>query len=163
RVLVFPANLQAPIDNGRAAIRLMGIIVPVRGQPAPPPINEVQFSNPQGIFMYGTSPGVCDTGNNRILIFDPLESWPADGSSPHAKSSTGPVGQFGFTVNKPNRGAPEPGSTGLSQPTSAVVVGNDVFVVDSGNHRVLALPAAGLGQSSAATRVLGQDDFAFRS
>src|SRR5205823_1752714 len=40
---------------------------------------------------------------------------------------------------------------------------NELFVVDSGNNRLLVFPVAGLGQSASATRVLGQDAFYLRA
>src|SRR6185436_10267794 len=92
RVLVYQPNLSPQtFDNGRAALRIMGLILPRPGVPQPPPVNEVQFLNPQTVFMIGNRPAVVDTGNNRILIFDPFEQWPSDQSSPHATSTTGPI------------------------------------------------------------------------
>ena len=168
RVLVFSQNLQPPLSNGAAAIRLMGVIPPPKApaQP-PPPINNTQFSQPQGIFMLGNRPCVVDTGNSRIMLFDPFEQWPAESAtqfSPNATTSQGAIGQVGFTAGKPNRGGqPEPGPNTLSQPTAAVVSGSELFVVDSGNNRLLVFPTATPGQNSSATRVLGQDQFAFGS
>jgi Streptogramin lyase len=162
RVLVFGPNLQAPLSNGAAALRLMGVIPPPKTGPPTPPINEVQFFHPQGIFMVGNRPAVLDTGNNRILIYDPFEQWPADGSSPHAVG-LGPVGQVGYTAGKLNRGQPEAGPNTLSGPTAAVVSGGELFVVDSGNNRLLVFPLANLGANSSAIRLLGQDQFAFNS
>jgi uncharacterized protein (TIGR03437 family) len=165
RVLVFAANLQPPLSNGAPALRLLGVYIAPR-PPAPPtpPVNQFQFSHPQGIFMVnGNRPAVVDTGNHRILLFDPFEQWPSDGSSP-AASSTGAIGQVGFTAGKANRGgSPEPGPQTLSGPSAGVVSGGELFVVDSGNNRLLVFPATGLGQNSSAIRVLGQDQFAFGS
>jgi uncharacterized protein (TIGR03437 family) len=165
RVLVFAQNLQPPLSNGTPALRLMGVIVPpTTPGPPTPPINEVQFLNPQGIFMVGNKPCVVDTGHNRILLFDPFEQWPTDGSSPHATPSQGPIGQVGFTVGKANRGgSPEPGPNTLNAPSGAVATATELFVVDSSNNRLLVFPLTNLGQNSSATRVLGQDQFAFGS
>jgi uncharacterized protein (TIGR03437 family) len=163
RVLVFPPNLQPPFSNGASASRLMGVIVPSRTTPAPPPINNTQFANPQGIFMVGNKPCVVDSGNNRILLFDPFEQWPTDQSSPQA-TNAGPIGQVGFASGKANRGGQaEPGPQTLSTPSVAVATATELFVVDSGNNRLLVFSLTNLGQNSSATRVLGQDDFAFGS
>src|SRR6266550_609465 len=130
RVLVFPANLQPPFSNGTAALRLMGVIVPSRTAPAPPPVNNTQFLNPQAIFMVGNRPCVVDSGNNRILLFDPFEQWPTDGSSPQA-TNAGPIGQDAFIIGKANRGGhAEPGPQTLSTPSAAVVTATELFVVD---------------------------------
>src|SRR5207247_9750383 len=79
RVLVFQPNLSPQtFDNGRAALRIIGIAPLQRpGQPLPQP-NQFQFSNPTGVFMIGNSPGVADSGHHRLLLFDPFETWPAD-------------------------------------------------------------------------------------
>jgi uncharacterized protein (TIGR03437 family) len=142
---------------------LMGILIPNPKPPPPPPINQFQFSGVQSVFMLPSGPAVVEARNNRILLFDPFEQWPADGTSPPAKATTGPIGQTGYTNGKPNRGQPEPGPNTLSQPTFAVASSSELFVVDSGNNRLLVFPLAGLGQNASATRVLGQDDFPFRS
>jgi uncharacterized protein (TIGR03437 family) len=164
RVLVFAQNLQPPLSIGTPAIRLMGVVVPPKTGPPTPPINQVQFSGPQGIFMIGNKPCVVDSGNSRILLFDPFEQWPTDQTSPSATPSQGPVGQVGFTAGKPNRGgSPEPGPNTLNAPSGAVASATELFVVDSGNNRLLVFPLTNLGQNSSATRVLGQDQFAFGS
>lgn len=161
RVLVYAANLTPPASNGTPALRLMGIAPPAKT--APPPINEVQFGAIQGVFMVGNSPGVVDAGNNRILLFDPFEQWPTDNTSPHAKGTAGPIGQFGYNTGAINRGNADAGANTLNAPTNAVSSGSELFVVDSGNHRVLVFPIANLGQNSSAVRVLGQSDFPFRA
>jgi uncharacterized protein (TIGR03437 family) len=161
RVLVYPANLQSPVSNGTPALRLMGIAAP--SKVPPPPINEVQFGGVSGVFMVGTSPGIVDAGNHRILLFDPFEQWPTDGTSPHAKATAGPIGQFGYNAGLSNRGLAEAAAITLSAPTAAVPSASELFVADTGNHRVLVFPLANLGQNSTATRLLGQSDFPFRS
>lgn len=161
RVLVYPANLQSPVSNGTPALRLMGIAAASRIPP--PAVNEVQFGAASGVFMVGTSPAILDAGNNRILLFDPFEQWPADGTSPHAKPTAGPVGQFGYNAGLSNRGLAEAASITLSSPSGGVASATELFVADTGNHRVVVFPLANLGQNSTATRVLGQTDFPFRS
>ena len=162
RVSVFQPNL-TPFDTGRPALKVMGVLPPLApGQQRPAKPNELEFSNPQGLFMIGASAGVVDSGNHRILIFDPFEVWPADGSSPHARG-LGPVGQFGYSQGKSNRELPEPGRNTLSLPTAAVATATELFVVDSNNNRVLVFLTNQLGQNSTATRVLGQDEFHLRA
>ncbi|HTM50182.1 MAG TPA: hypothetical protein VL285_15930 [Bryobacteraceae bacterium] len=168
RVLVYQPNLSPQtFDNGRAALRIMGLVLPRPGTIAPPPVNEVQFLNPSGLFMLGNRPGVVDTGNSRLLLFDPFEQWPSDQSSPHAISTTGPIGQFGYTAGKPNRDLAEPRNNTFFFPSFAVATSTDLFVSDTGNNRVMVFPVNGLlqaggAQNAVATRVLGQDDFVFR-
>jgi len=161
RVSVYQPNL-APFDTGRPALRVMGVVTPAAGQTQPPARpNNVEFSNPQGLFMVGASPGVVDSGNHRLLIFPPFETWPAEASP--AAVGQGPVGQFGYSAGKSNRELPEPAANTLSLPTAAVASGTELFVVDSNNHRIVVFPTNQLGQNSSATRVLGQAEFHLRS
>jgi uncharacterized protein (TIGR03437 family) len=169
RVLVYDRGLSGPFGSGNipsSALRIMGIPIPAPGQRTLTVPNEVGFVNPS-VFMIGDSPGVVDNGNHRILLFPPFgvtPEWPTDGSSPHARN-VGPIGQNGYNppANRPNRDQGEPSERTLNSPSSAVASGNELFVADSANHRVLVFPLAGLGQSSGATRVLGQDAFYLRA
>jgi len=90
---VFQPNLSPQtFDNGRA---LSGSGVgDAATRPASSAYQRGQFGNAQSVFMLGNSPGVVDNREQSILLFDPFELWPSDGSSPHARSSTGPIGQF---------------------------------------------------------------------
>src|SRR5262245_22737612 len=120
RVLVFQPNLSPQtFDNGRAALRILGLApLPRPGQPLARP-NQYQFSNPTGVFMVGSSPGVVDSGNHRFMLFDPFgdPSWPADSAlSPPAKAS-GEVGQAGSTFAKSYRDLTEPGESTQSSRT----------------------------------------------
>src|SRR6266566_2751375 len=168
RVLVYQPNLSpSTFDSGRAALRIMGIVqVPKVPNPPPTPIiNGVQFSNPQGLFMVGNTPGVVDANHHRLMLFDPFEQWPADGSSPNARNVVGQSSFQGSGVSTnfgmSNRGLAEPRSISFNFPTFALATSNELFVADAGNNRVLVFPTSGLGPNSSATRVLGQDDFTF--
>jgi uncharacterized protein (TIGR03437 family) len=165
RVLVYQPNLSPQtFDNGRPALRIMGLPPPRVGTAPVPPVNEVTFVNPSGLFMVGRQPGVVDSYQHRLLLFDPFEQWPAESAgSPHAVTSTGPIGQFGYAAAKPNRDLPEPRNNSFNFPSSALVTGNELYVVDSGNNRLLVFSTTGLGQNASAIRVLGQDDFVFRA
>src|SRR5262249_51227751 len=119
-----------------------------------------------GIFMIGNQPGVVDSNHHRLLLFDPFEQWPADlSTSPNARNVIGQNSFQGIGVSTafalPNRGLPEPRNISVNLPTFALVSGGELYVADTGNHRVLVFPSSGLGAGSAATRVLGQDDFTF--
>src|SRR5262249_9153091 len=49
-----------------------------------------------------------------------------------------------------------PSALSFTQPSAAVMVGNELFLADAGNHRILVLPFDGI-TLQAATRELGQD------
>lgn len=151
RVLVYaPPALVAP---GRSAERLIGGLVTPQGQPLDPP-TERSLRTPEGVFLVGNIPFVIDTGNNRILRFDPYENWPGDVNTP--PSAKGVIGQDNVFNNKPNKGSSQASPDSLSQPTAAVFAAGELFVVDSLNHRLLVLPDPTSQGPLPAQRVLGQ-------
>jgi uncharacterized protein (TIGR03437 family) len=113
------------------------------------------------VFFIGSNPYVVDTGNARILGYDPYAQWPGESAafSPAAKVA---IGQSGFQSGLSNQGLPRPNASTLASPISAVFDGADLLVADAGNNRVLAFPQSG-GVFTAATRVLGQLDFQYNS
>ena len=160
-----------PFVNGELSSRIMGVVVPTTAQPHPPTISEstlgvVSSSGsavpPQGIFFVGSTPYVVDTGNSRILGYDPFDSWPAESTafSPPAKVV---IGQPDFVSGQANRGQPKPDATTLNQPSSGVFAGTDLFVADAGNNRVLVFPQQTGGGFATANRLLGQTGFAYNS
>ena len=168
RCLVFAG----PLVTGASAVRIMGINVITVGQVNPPRVTEYTLAVPRGIVMIGNNPVVFDAFLNRILRYDAFETWPpevpipgptdpapAQGKqfflSPAAKSV---IGQADFISVKPNRGLGDATEASLSGPVAGAILGSEMFVVDTSNHRVLVFPTQVLG--SGASRVLGQDNFA---
>jgi len=169
RLLVFTP----PFSNGMAASRLAGIV-----NPSPPTATASTLSIPEGIVMLNNGPAVADSGNNRLLIFDPYGSTDWVVTSGDKTLSTPPpvaiaaLGQgtslTNFSSVMVNAGNPQASfnSNGanvatLNSPSAAAVAGTDLFVVDSSNNRVLVFPNA--GQTAVATVVLGQSDFPYNS
>lgn len=158
RVLVFTRTV-----TGAAADRIMGLVVVPQGQQPPPAVNDIGLGKvtsngsipPDGIFFAGGTPYIVDTANHRILRFDPYETWPLE-TQQFSPTARGVFGQLDLTTGRPNRGLPEASAAGFDLPLQAVVAGNDVYIVDSGNHRVLVFP---LNNLSTATRVVGQSEF----
>lgn len=142
RVLVFVP----PFSSGMAAARLMGIVTTQAGQPAPPAVNDTGLFRAEGVCMIGPNPAVVDTGNHRILLFPRFEEWPVESArvSPAAQAV---IGQPDMLTAKAGAG-----SGGFNGPVGAVFSGSELFVVDSGNNRVVVWPQPFTG----ATRVLGQ-------
>lgn len=142
RVLVF----EGPFVTGGAARRVMG---------AGAAITDSSLLAPEGIFFVGNSPGVVDLGNNRILLYPPFESWPAEATQ-FSPSANKVIGQNGsFTVGDPNRRQFQAAGNSLFAPVAAAFGGGELFVADAGNHRVLAFPQS--VDFISAARVLGQD------
>lgn len=159
RVLVY-----ATPATGATATRVMGVLILAQGQTAPA-VNDISLGRvvnnlaqpPEGIFFIGNTPFVLDTPNNRIVRYDPFEAWPAEGAqfSPPGRQF---IGQPDPTSSRPNRGQPEAAEDTFNRPIAAAVAGSEAYVVDSGNHRVLAFGIAN-GTLGTASRVLGQNEF----
>ena len=151
RVLVYPF----PLQSGMAASRIMGVLIVAQGQPAPPAVNETAFNDPEGIVILNNNPAVFDALNNRIVIFDPIDQWPLEGTtfSPQAKWVLGQPDMF---TRKPNAGG-----KGLSGPIQGFFFNNELYVADAGNHRVIVLPqqSASPPVFASASRVVGQLNF----
>jgi len=164
RVLVYAP----PFATGAFAARIMGIVLPTQQVPNPPAISASTLgaagSNgaPLGVFTIGNTPYVVDTGNHRILQYPSFANFPQENIafSPAALSE---FGQPDFFSGQQNAGKPQPGANTLRFPAGAGAGGNTVYVVDSGNNRVLSVPVNSDGSLAAANRVLGQVNFQYNS
>jgi len=165
RVLVFTP----PFSNGQSAARIMGVITATN--PSQDVFDKTIMSPPSAIFFPGGKVGVVDAFSHRILTFDSFDQWPAQSAtfSPLAVSVFGQPDFNNRSVNGTKntwvttggtRGVSIPAPTGstLSGPLGAVATATQLYVSDSGNHRVIVLPIAG-STLAPATKVLGQDNF----
>ena len=111
------------------------------------------LSAPGGVASYRGQLEVSDTGNNRVLVWNSIPTSSGTGA-------TAVLGQTTMTASAP--GAPGASDTGLNAPRAVSTNGNQLFVADTGNHRVLAFD---LEPSivKTATTVLGQADFSATS
>lgn len=151
RVLVF----RNPSGTGQAADRILGIVVQVQGQPAPPPVNDQGLGAPEAIFVVGNSPYVADPRFNRIVRYDLPDTWAPETPTAISPRMRDVIGQPDFNQGDPNRGLRVPSANGLSSPVDAVAIGNNLFVVDPNNHRILMI-SGGAPFAAPATKVLGQ-------
>ncbi len=147
RVLVF----NPPFTSSQPASRILGYdnsIVQAQ-------ISGTQFSqSPTGLFVTANDNlGVVDTQNNRILIFNPVSQWTT--GLPFTQNAIAVIGQPDFNSGQPNKGKGDAAPDRLFVPSSAVAFGNELYVADAGNQRVIVLPAMG-NTFGPATRVLGQ-------
>lgn len=104
------------------------------------------LASPSGVWSDGTRLVVADTGNHRVLIwttFPTTDDQPAD-----------------LVLGQATMAAATPTGTaaGLSSPASVTSNGNQLFVADTGNNRVLVWNGFPTGNDGAADRVLGQAD-----
>ncbi len=168
RVMVF----ETPLITGTPAARIMGVVLQQQGGPPPPTLNDTtlgavvngSFIPPEGVFFVGNSPWVADTGNSRLVKFDPYDLWPSETTafSPPGKAVLGQPDLSSPTSNRQNQGLAQSSDVTVSNPVAAAFAGNDLYVVDAGNHRVLDFPLQG-GIFINATRVLGQTEFRYNS
>ena len=159
RILVF----LPPFSNSSAASRIMGVFPPTQPAASPDQAFKTSFSSVNSIFFIpGSTPavGVVDQGDSRIMLFPSYDNFP-DPATSYSPQATAVVGQTSFSNLVANGGTtfvPAASNSVLNNPSAAVFSGTDLFVADSGNHRVLDLPFQN-GTFGAATRVLGQDRF----
>jgi len=153
RVLVYAP----PFQSGASAVRILGVAIQVQNQPAPAPVSEVNIGFTSSVTIGpGDRPIVVDTGNNRILIYDSFDRWPAEDASVFSPSAKFVLGQDTFGTRLPNQDLRIPSALTLSSPFDAAASSNELYVVDTGNNRVLNFPLSASGPGFTATRVLGQ-------
>jgi uncharacterized protein (TIGR03437 family) len=165
---------RAPMDSdGKPADRILGI----PSAPGLTPVNDVMFGyapsatdssrfgeGARGVFCIRDIPFVVDSLNSRILRFAAPADWPAESTeySPHAQ---GVIGQFNFVSGQGNRFSHwEPNSSSFRNPSSAIFAGNEVWVADTDNNRVLTFPNfLEAGDDATAVRLLGQVAYEYRA
>ncbi len=166
-----------PFSIGQLSARIMGLVLPTMQAPVPPRVNDSTLGAgnvpPAGVFFVGDRPFVADTGNARVLGYDPFDQWPDENTafSPPAKVLIGQTSFQAFSSNQllprptaSTLAGPQPNSTALpvNGPSGGVFAGTDLFVLDSGNNRVLVFPQTS-GTFFSANRLLGQLDFQYNS
>jgi uncharacterized protein (TIGR03437 family) len=172
RVLEF----QPPAANCQAADRILGIALqnPQSQQPYPTQYTLGSASScgpncsPQGVFTLGNHLYVCDTPENRVVGYDIYSNWPAPTTTTPSPPEISEIGQPGFTgqpnltSGQVNANQYQPSNSSLYAPLAGAVnnVTNEIWIVDSGNNRVLVFPAPAY---SSASRVLGQLDFPYNA
>ena len=152
RILVYTPPF---LRNGQPATRILGV-VPSNVTPQPPGISEQQFGAATGdLFIINNGVGIADTLNNRLLGFKPVDQFTSNVLTQQAQIQY-LFGQPDFSSNRGNQGMPEAGPDRVLNPTAVAVSGTELFIADSGNNRVIAVPYSTVATGQA-TRVLGQD------
>ncbi len=173
RVLEFQANPA----SGQSADRLLGIApTPSQGQTVTYPtqstlglINSQGNTPANGVFTSGTNLFVADTPNNRVVWYGDPSTWSAESVNVPSPQELGLLGQPGFGSGTANAGslvATVSNQTGLSGPVTGAVntTNNELWIVDTGNNRVMVFPAQGsLSYTLPASRLLGQLDYSYNS
>lgn len=141
----------APFYVGEPASRILGIDT---SNPPPPAVSEFQLNvAPGNLFAVGNGIAVTDTFNNRILVFPPVEQW-TPGTTYQAATEV--AGQPDFSSGSANAGSSTAGPNGFALPGGAAFSAGVLYVADSFNNRVIAMPQNG-NTFGPATMVLGQD------
>jgi uncharacterized protein (TIGR03437 family) len=152
RVLVFLPEF----STNQSAARIMGIYTGSDPEIA----GKIAMRAPSAVFFPGNRIGVVDGFSNRILMFDSFENWP-DSATMFSPQAIGVFGQSNFTTRTANAASagflPAPSASTMAGPLAAVFAGSELFLADTANNRVLALPLLSSGSNfGPAVRVLGQ-------
>ncbi|MFM2123906.1 MAG: hypothetical protein RL328_357 [Acidobacteriota bacterium] len=156
------------LSTGALAKRILGI-QPLTGVRPPAPndytIGQVAAGNgiAQCVVTVGNVPFICDTPANRLIRYSSADAWPAataDNPSPQIQGAFGQASLLAGGINGGN-GLGFPGPATLYIPGGAAVYNNtEIWIADTGNNRVIAVPlAAGTFNLTQGSRVLGQLGF----
>lgn len=154
RVLVY----RNPSTIGQNAERILGILILQQGQAVPPRVNDTQFNVPESLLLADGFLYVADSNNNRLVRFNPADSWAPESATSFSPTMRDVIGQDNFNSGDPNRGAATATALGLNVPTDMAVLNNNLFIVDSDNNRVVVVPG-GAPFTQAANKVFGQTLF----
>ena len=110
---------------------------------------------PTAVATDGTRLAIADTDNNRVLIWNSLPNT-------NGQQADLVLGQPDFVTVTPNTGTANvliPAANTLRGPEGVWIQGNQLFVVDTMNNRVLIWNSWPTGNGQPASVVLGQPDF----
>jgi uncharacterized protein (TIGR03437 family) len=157
-----------PISSGNSAARILGIPQLVQGQTPTYPSqytlgNGTTNGSPNGMFTIGNTLFVCDTAENRIVSYNDPTQWATESANNFSPIQQTVIGQPDFNSGKSNHGASQSDGNSFSSPQAAAVINNgaEMWVVDSGNNRVIALPGSNGQTFGQANRLLGQLDYIY--
>lgn len=114
-------------------------------------LNKCSLNGPRYVSEIGTSAlAIADMDNNRVLIYSPIPS----AGNPAASFV---LGQNDFFTNTASSGGVS--ATTLSKPSSVAVFGNELWITDSANQRLLKWNSLPVSNAAAADIVTGQKNF----
>jgi uncharacterized protein (TIGR03437 family) len=116
----------------------------------------------EGVAVAGANILVADNNNNRVLVFGPVVTWPAQ-SVQFSPTANQAIGQTSYSAASANGGNASPSATVLSSPTDIAGDSTEIFVADTGNNRILVFPVSSGVVSQTASRVIGQLDFPYNA
>jgi hypothetical protein len=146
RVLLFNT---LPTQNGASAHRVLGQAGFTAKDGCPNTPNASCMDLPTDVFFDGERFYVVDAGRHRIMVWN---GWPTTNNQPADYF----IGQPTGTTSNENAGGVGPNAIGLNFPRAVAVAGNNLFVADTDNHRVVVFTPIPTSSGEAASRVLGQ-------
>ncbi len=149
RVLVYDS-----LNTDATAFAVVGKSVFNNGGAPPSSVAADTLKNPTGVYATSDRFLVCDTKNNRVLIYNFIPKTNPDSNTTGASAHV-VIGQTSMTTG----GSGISNST-LSGPTDIHASGdNDLLIADKNNNRVLIYDTIPGSNGAAANRVLGQAAF----
>lgn len=138
RVLIWSS---LPVASGTPADVVVGAPDFTTPGSSVPSATSVGF--PAGVASDGARLFVADTANNRVLVFDPFPT--ANGASATAVLGQGDF-QHGIFNDDDQDGMTDGGPTArtLSGPSDVAVIGDELLVADTENHRILVFASEAL-------------------
>ncbi len=127
----------------------------------PPAVSNIAVGDVTSAITAGSNVVVVDSSNNRVLVYPAVSAWPAQ-TTQFSPSASSVIGQTSFSNSMANQGGPVSAAT-LSSPVDVAASATEVFVVDSGNNRVLVFPITNSSPASTPSRVIGQLDFPYNA
>jgi hypothetical protein len=132
-------------DSGNNRILIWNTLSPANGQTAdvvvgqpdfmtttaPSSTSNLKLGNPQGLQSYGSRLYAVDTSSNRVIYWDPI---PLGLNQP----AVGVLGQPDLDSGAVNNGGI--GASTLNSPSSVLVTSEGIYIADTNNGRVVALP-----------------------
>ncbi|MBU6342242.1 MAG: hypothetical protein KGS48_12170, partial [Bacteroidetes bacterium] len=112
---------------------------------------------PSGIWSNGQKLIVSDAWNHRILIWHAMPTR-------HGQAADVVLGQANFEENQPNRRGPgaTPGPDTLNWPYGVFSNGEQLWIADTGNRRILFFEKIPTQNGTPADQVIGKPDFSTR-
>jgi uncharacterized protein (TIGR03437 family) len=167
RVLVYPAASLPVGGFAKDASRVLGLPPADSKAPYPNtyslgmPVSGGGLAIPRCLFTSGDQLFVCDTGANRIVQYDSPGKWAVATAIAPSPVFLNAYPPSNLNDSKANNGQNQAQAGYFNGPRGGAIFGAEMWVVDSGNNRVMALTQG--SNYTQASKVLGQLDFGYSS
>jgi uncharacterized protein (TIGR03437 family) len=170
RVLFFQGPTFA--TQGQTASRVLGVAPPATSgttvvYPTQYTLGTLNANNnlvpPNGVFTQGNHLFVADSPSNRIVEYDIPSNWAPESTAFPSPAAIAVFGQVGFFSGSANQGLPQPSASSFSNPNGGAFLGNQMWVSDTGNNRVVGYSLNSAGTYSSATVIVGQLDYIYNA